>query len=73
MSEKEILNAIKNDKFYGFVAENYYKMSVSQLKDLILELYYIVRHETIEQTKESATMFNEKFAEYLVENKNWEE
>lgn len=71
--EKEILQAIREDRLYDFIANNYYKISQEKLKDIILELYYIYRCETIEETEENIKQCNEKIADYLMENKCWEE
>ena len=71
--EGEILQAIKEDRLYDYIANNYYKISQEKLKDIILELYYIYRCETIEDTEENAKQCNEHIAEYLIENRDWEE
>ena len=71
--EEEILQAIREDRLYDFIANNYYKISQEKLKDIILELYYIYRCETIEETEENIKQCNEKIADYLIENKAWEE
>lgn len=38
--KKKIINAIKNNNLYGFVAENYYDMTKDELVSLVLELSY---------------------------------
>lgn len=67
--EREILQAIREDRLYDYIANNYYKISQEKLKDIILEIYYIYRCETIKNVKEC----NNKIANYLIENKCWEE
>ncbi len=71
--EKEIMQAIKEDKLYDYILNNYLKMSKQELRDLILEIYYILRVETIEDTKENIEMYNENIIEYLKSNRDWEE
>ena len=71
--EEEILQAIREDRLYDYIANNYYKISQEKLKDIILELYYIYRCETIEETEENVKKCNEQIADYLIENKSWEE
>ena len=69
MGEKEILQAIKNNNLYGFIANNYYEIDKEKLKDIILELYFIVTEEFNINDKE----LNDKLIEYLEEYKGWEE
>lgn len=71
--EQEIIQAIKKDKLYDYIANNFYKISKEDLRDLILEIYYILRVETIEDTKENIEMYNENIIEYLKTNREWEE
>ena len=69
MGEKEILQAIKDNKLYGFISNNYYEIDKEKLKDIILELYFIVTEEFNINDKE----LNDKLIEYLEEYKGWEE
>lgn len=71
--KKEIIQAIKKDKLYDYILNNYLKMSKQELRDLILEIYYILRVETIEDTKENIKMYNENIIEYLKSNRDWKE
>lgn len=65
--ENEILKAIEEDRLYDFVANNYYKMDKETARDLILEIYYILRMEVADED------INGKIVEYLKENRDWEE
>ena len=69
MGEKEILQAIKNNNLYGFIANNYYQIKPEKLKDIILELFFITTEEFNVNDKE----LNNKLIEYLTEYRNWEE
>lgn len=69
MGEKEILQAIKDNKLYDFIANNYYQIKTEKLKDIILELYFLVTEEFDVNDKE----LNNKLIEYLEEYKGWEE
>ena len=69
MGEKEILQAIKNNNLYGFIANNYYQIKPEKLKDIILELYFI----TTEEFDIKNTELNNTLIEYLTEYKGWEE
>lgn len=40
--EKELIEAIKNDNAYDFIAQNYNRFSKEQLKDIILEYMFAV-------------------------------
>ena len=70
--EKEILKAIEEDWLYDFVANNYYKMSKEELRDLILEIYYIFKYETSLETREHFKGINKKIIQSLKENRDWE-
>ena len=37
---KEVIEAMKQDTDYDFIANNYYKMDNTDLKDILLELLY---------------------------------
>ena len=69
MGEKEILQAIKDNKLYSFIANNYYQIKAEKLKDIILELYFLVTEEFNIHDKE----LNNKLIEYLEEYKGWGE
>lgn len=69
MGEKEILQAIKDNNLYGFIANNYNQISKEKLKDLILELDFIITEEfDIKNTE-----LNNTLIEYLTEYKGWGE
>ena len=36
----EIMKAIEEDRLYDFIANNYYKMSKEELKDVLLEVIW---------------------------------
>ena len=40
--EKEIIQAIKKGKLYDYIANNFYKISKEDLRDLILEIIYMI-------------------------------
>ena len=42
MSEKEIIQAIKDDRLYDFIANHYWEIKPEILKDLIMEIYYML-------------------------------
>ena len=69
--KEQILEAIKNDMLYDFIANNYWQIERDTLKDIILELYFLVIENT---NTEERTKFNNKLIEYLKDNKlGWEE
>ena len=64
MEDKEILEGLKTTNCpYDFIANNYWKMSHEQLKDLLLEIIAITDTDTIKDC----------VVEGLVEYKGWEE
>ena len=65
MEEKEILQGL-NDKPYDFVANNYYKMSKEQLKDIILEILAQFDGADYEEVKTT-------LVKNLKEYRSWEE
>lgn len=69
--EKEILKAIKEDRLYDFIANNYWRISHETLRDLILEIYYILRYEQTEISHGEDLCA--RIVESLKENKEWEE
>lgn len=71
--EKEIIQAIKEDRLYDFIANNYWRIKPEMLKDLILEIYYIFRYETDLDIEENFKEINENIIECLKENRDWEE
>ena len=71
--EKEIIQAIKEDRLYDFIANHYWEIKPEMLKDLILEIYYILRYERVEDTKESVEMFLDNLICSLEQNRDWEE
>ena len=52
MNEKEILKGLK-EASYDFIANNYYKLSKEQLKDILLEYIYVVDEDTEEEAIEN--------------------
>lgn len=50
---REILDAINDGNLYDYIANNYYAMSKSDLKDVILELEYAVNSTLDEYDKKS--------------------
>lgn len=70
--EKEILQAIKEDRLYDFIANNYWQIEKETLRDLILEIYYIFKYETSLEIQEHFKTTNKKIIESLKENRDWE-
>ena len=71
--EQEIIQAIKEDRLYDFIANNYWKIKPEILKDLILEIYYMLRYEQVEETEENIELFKDNLIESLKQNRDWEE
>ena len=71
--ENEILKAIKEDRLYDFIANNYWQIERETLRDLILEIYYIFKYETSLEIEEHFKTINEKIIDSLKENRDWEE
>lgn len=71
--ENEILKAIKEDRLYDFIANHYWEIKPEMLKDLILEIYYILRYETDVDLGANMQETREKIIESLKENRDWEE
>lgn len=46
--EKEIIQAIKEDRLYDFIANNYWRMSAEMSRDLLLELIYEIYFNSYE-------------------------
>ena len=43
--EKEILKACKENRLYDYIANNYWKMNVEELKDVCLEAIYTANND----------------------------
>lgn len=71
--EKEIIQAIKEDRLYDFIANHYWEIKPEMLKDLILEIYYILRYETDVDLGANMQETREKIIESLKQNRDWEE
>ena len=71
--EKEIIQAIKEDRLYDFIANHYWEIKPELLKDLILETYYILRYETDIDLGANMQETREKIIESLKQNRDWEE
>ena len=72
--EQEILKAIKEDRLYDFIANNYWKMSAEISRDLLLELIYEIYFNSYQySSKEDRQGLNENLIESLKENRDWEE
>ena len=69
--EQEILKAIKEDRLYDFIANNYWKMEKEIARDLLLEIYYILRYEQTEISHGEDLCA--RIVESLKENRDWEE
>lgn len=71
--EQEIIQAIKEDKLYDYVANNFYKMSKEHLRDLILEIIYMIYFDYEYSIEGDRQLLNEHIVECLKENREWEE
>ena len=71
--EQEIMQAIKEDKLYGYIANNFYKMSKEHLRDLILEIIYMIYCDYEYSIDVDRQLLNEHIVECLKENREWEE
>jgi len=72
--ENEILKAIKEDRLYDFIANNYWKMSAEISRDLLLELIYEIYFNSYQySSKEDRQGLNENLIESLKQNRDWEE
>lgn len=71
MEYKEIIEAIKNNKLGEFIINNYYKMEKGDLRDLIIEIYYLLL-ENIEQNEENIKQYNNNLVNNLIEYRSWE-
>lgn len=71
--EQEIIQAIKKDKLYGYIANNFYKISKEHLRDLILEIIYMFFYDYEYSIDVDRQLLNEHIVECLKENREWEE
>ena len=71
--EKEIILAIKKGKLYDYIASNFYKISKEDLRDLILEIIYMIYYDYEYSIDGNRQLLNEHIVECLKENREWEE
>lgn len=71
--EKEIIQAIKKGKLYDYIANNFYKISKEDLRDLILEIIYMIYYDYEYSIDGNRQLLNEHIVECLKENREWEE
>lgn len=71
--EQEIIQAIKEDKLYGYITNNFYKISKEDLRDLILEIIYMIYCDYEYSIDGDRQLLNEHIVECLKENREWEE
>ena len=71
--EKEIIEAIKEDRLYDFIANHYWEIDRAVMRDLILEIYYILRYERTIEEEESIENLKDNIVESLKQNRDWEE
>lgn len=71
--EKEIIQAIKKGKIYDYIANNFYKISKEDLRDLILEIIYMIYYDYEYSIDGDRQLLNEHIVECLKENREWEE
>lgn len=71
--EQEIIQAIKKGKLYDYIANNFYKISKEDLKDLILEIIYMIYYDYEYSIDTDRQLLNEHIVECLKENREWEE
>lgn len=69
--ENKILQAIKDGELYGFIANHYYEISKEKLKDIILEMYFLITTEYKKEIDEKE--LNDKLIEALKEFRNFGE
>lgn len=46
--KQNIIDAIRNDKLYGFIANNYWKLDNNTLIDLLKESIFLLNEEQLE-------------------------
>lgn len=71
--EQEIIQAIKKGKLYDYISNNYWKMSKEHLRDLILEIIYMIYFDYEYSIDVDRQLLNEHIVESLKENRDWEE
>ena len=71
--EQEIIQAIKKGKIYDYIANNFYKISKEDLRDLILEIIYMIYYDYEYSIDGDRQLLNEHIVECLKENREWEE
>lgn len=71
--EQEIIQAIKKGKLYDYIANNFYKISKEDLRDLILEIIYMIYYDYEYSIDADRQLLNEHIVECLKENREWEE
>ena len=71
--EQEIIQAIKEDRLYDYITNNFYKMSKEHLRDLILEIIYMIYYDYEYSIDIDRQLLNKHIVECLKENKEWEE
>lgn len=71
--EQEIIQAIKKGKLYDYIANNFYKISKEDLRDLILEIIYMIYFDYEYSIDGDRQLLNEHIVECLKENREWEE
>lgn len=71
--EEQIIQAIKEDKLYDFIANNYWRMSQEVLRDLLLEIIYMIYFDYEWCMLEENEKINKHILECLKENREWGE
>lgn len=71
--EQEIIQAIKKGKLYDYIANNFYKISKEDLRDLILEIIYMIYYDYEYSIDGNRQLLNKHIVECLKENREWEE
>lgn len=71
--EKEILTAIKEDRLYDFIANNYHRIDKEISKDLLLELVYMIYFDYEYSYEGNTKVINNHIIGALKENRDWEE
>lgn len=71
--EKEIIQAIKDNHLYDYISNNYWKMSKEHLRDLILEITYMIYFDYEYSINEDKKVLSNHIVESLKENRDWEE
>ena len=71
--EKEIIQAIKDNNLYDYISNNYWKMSKEHLRDLILEITYMIYFDYEYSINGDKKLLSNHIVECLKENRDWEE